>query len=172
MKLTRRDFNRLTATAFGGVLAGTSIGCGGDDDASSSDTVSDGDVTDPGDTATDAAAAGDGSPANGEQKLAGGELPEQNACLGLNQCKEFGKNAGEHDCAGQGSCATVMHGCRKKNSCKYLGACDGKVGSNSCKGQGGCQVPMTPGEDLWKEARAAFEKRMKTKGTEVGMAPS
>ncbi|MBT4866654.1 MAG: hypothetical protein HON53_16245 [Planctomycetaceae bacterium] len=172
MNLTRRDFSKLTATAFGGVLAGSVIGCGGDDDASSSDTVSDGDVTVASDDATaDATPAGDGSPTNGEQELAGAELPEHNACLGLNQCKEFGKNAGEHDCAGQGSCATVTHDCAEQNSCKYLGACDGKVGANQCKQQGGCQVPMTAGDELWLQARAAFEKRMKAKGTEVGAAP-
>ena len=173
MKLTRRDFNRLTATAFGGVLAGTVIGCGGDDDASSSDTVSDGDVTVATDDATsDATPTSDDSPANGEQTPVGGELPEHNACLGLNQCKEYGKNAGEHDCAGQGSCATMASAGPEKNQCKFLGACNGEVGANACKGQGGCQVPIEPfGDELWLQARAAFEKRMKTKRTEVGTAP-
>lgn len=168
MELTRRDFNRLTATAFGGVLAGTLIGCGGnDDDDGSADAATS--TTD--NSTTDTTTTDDNSPANGEQKLVGGELPEHNACLGLNQCKEHGKNPGEHECAGEGSCATVTHACRKKNSCKYLGACDLKVGANQCQGQGGCEVPFIAGEDLWKQARAAFEKRMKAKGTEVGMAP-
>jgi hypothetical protein len=173
MRLTRRDFNKLTATAFGGVLAGTVIGCGGnDDDTGSSDTVSDGDlVVASDDAASDTTTTDDGSPANGEQKLVGGELPEHNACLGLNQCKGSGKNAGEHDCAGQGSCATVSHGCKTQNDCRYLGACDGKVGANACKGQGGCEVPLTAGDELWLQARAAFEKRMEAKGTEVGKAP-
>ena len=101
----------------------------------------------------------------------GGELPEHNACLGLNQCKEFGKNGGEHECAGQGTCATVEHECKGMNSCKYLGACDGKVGANECKEQGTCQIPLEPGDELWKQARAAFEKRMKAKKKEVGAAP-
>jgi hypothetical protein len=171
LKLTRRDFSKLTATAFGGVLAGTVIGCGGnDDDANSSDTVSDGDVVLSADDAT--TPTGDGSPANGEQELVGGELPEHNACLGLNQCKASGKNPGEHDCAGQSACATTSSETQGKNQCKFLGACDGKVGANACKGQGGCQVPIEPfGEGLWLQARAAFEKRMEAKGTEVGMAP-
>lgn len=178
MDLTRRDFNRLTTAAFGGIVTGTIIGCGDSDegDGTAADSVTSGDRSATDTTASDSAPAGDSPPATDqaggdETKLVGGELPEKNACLGLNQCKEYGKNGGEHECAGQGLCATVSHECRGMNDCKYLGACDGKVAANECAGMGGCQVPMTPGEELWKQARAAFEKRMKAKGTEVGKAP-
>lgn len=178
MDLTRRDFNRLTTAAFGGIVTGTIIGCGSSEepDNGTGDSVASGDNATTDNAATDSTPAGDSPPATDktggdEIKLVGGELPEKNACLGLNQCKEYGKNGGEHECAGQSTCATVSHECRTMNECKYLGACDGKVAANECKGQGGCQVPMTPGEELWKQARAAFEKRMKAKGTAVGMAP-
>ena len=167
MELTRRDFNKLTATAFGGVLAGTLIGCGGNDDDAGGGGDGGGDAS-----TTDTTTTGDNSPANGEQKLVGGELPEHNACLGLNQCQEYGKNPGEHECAGQGACATASSEGPGKNQCKFLGACLGKAGANDCIGQGECTVPLEPfGDEIWQQARAAFEKRMKAKGTEIGAAP-
>lgn len=163
--LTRRDFHRLTAAAFTGVLAGATVGCNNGDDG--------GDATgQAGDAATDDPTADGDSTGNGQQELVGGELPEYNACLGLNQCKEYGKNPGEHECAGQGACATVAHECAQKNTCKYLGGCDGKPAANECKNMGGCQVPLEPiGDEVWQQARAAFERRMKAKGVTVGEAP-
>lgn len=171
IELSRREFHRLTVAAFGGVVAGTAIGCGnnGNDAGSGRD-----EGTTAGDATTaDLDTAADDSPRDGEQEPVGGERPEFNACLGLNQCKQSGKNAGEHDCAGQGACATAKsHDCATKNECKYLGGCDGKPAANDCRGQGGCQMPLEPfGDEPWQQARTAFEKRMKEAGVTVGAAP-
>lgn len=142
-ELNRRDFNRLTMAALGGVVAGTAIGCGGgDDDKTTSET--------PG-------------PAGGEPK----EVVD-NACRGLNACSDKGK--GDHDCAGMGECASVAaHDCATKNSCKNLGGCGETAGSNDCTGKGECAIPMVG--DTWKQAREAFEARMKESEQKFGDAP-
>lgn len=173
IELSRRDFHRLTVAAFSGVAAGTAIGCGNNADNAGNGGGRD-DATTTGDaTQTDEAISADDSLGNSEQELVGGERPELNACLGLNQCQQYGKNPGQHDCAGQGACATAKsHDCKTKNECKYLGGCDGKPAANDCREQGGCQVPLEPiGDEVWQQARTTFEKRMKEKSVPVGTAP-
>jgi hypothetical protein len=173
IELSRREFHRLTVAAFGGVVAGAAIGCGDNGDDAGSGGGRDDETTTGDATQTDATISADNSQGNGEQELVGGERPELNACLGLNQCKQYGKNPGEHDCAGYGACATAKsHDCATKNECKYLGGCAGKSGTNECRGQGGCQMPLVPfGDESWQQARTAFEKRMKEAGVKVGAAP-
>lgn len=141
-ELTRRDFHRLTAAAFGGVLAGAAAGCGTKEAAK--------DLPTPKAESTAAADAGKAEP---------------HACRGLNSCK-----SDKNDCAGRATCATVSHDCAEMNSCKYLGGCGRNPGANECKGQGGCHVPMSHG-DAWDRARKAFEERRKAAGKEFGPAP-
>ena len=95
-------------------------------------------------------------------------LQEPNVCRGLNTCK--GKGKGDHDCAGQASCATAeAHSCQGQNACKGQGGCGSNAGQNECKGQGNCAVPLK--EKAWKKARAAFEEAAKEHGIKVGPAP-
>lgn len=96
-------------------------------------------------------------------------LQDPNVCRGLNTCK--GKGKGEHECAGQGSCATAeAHGCKGENACKGQGGCGSTAGQNACKGQGNCAVPLK--DKAWKNARAAFEKAAKEAGMAIGDAPA
>ncbi|MEX2215696.1 MAG: hypothetical protein WD768_16410 [Phycisphaeraceae bacterium] len=144
--LTRRDFGKLSAAAFGGLVAGAALqGCGKKEPAPG-----------PG--------PGPGPGAS--------NTPAKHACRGLNECKTQGAD-GKNACAGQGSCATVAHhDCGGKNDCANLGGCGENPGSNACATKGGCHVPMKSDHgDAWKNARAAFEKRMAAKKVTVGAAP-
>lgn len=144
--LSRRDFNRLTAAAFGGLLAGAA-GCAQNEPAKAPPGKGAATTTTP--PAGDAVAKA-----------------EPHACRGLNTCKTD-KNA----CAGQGTCATGTWG-PGENACKNLGGCGSDPGSNECKGKGGCDVPMKADHgDAWKKAREAFEKRMTEAGKKFGDAP-
>jgi hypothetical protein len=112
-QLHRRDFNRLTAAALGGMMAGAVAGCG---PSSDSDAASD---------------------STENQSTAGKHL-----CRGLNECKEQGADK-ENGCRGMGTCATYAHHeCGLKNACKGQGGCGEEVGTNACKGKGGCSVPL------------------------------
>ena len=163
-ELNRRDFNKLTAAAFGGIVVGTVVGCGGN---GGDDGTGGGD----GDAGTDGTDTGDGTDgAASDTGPRGAEIAANNACSGLNQCMNYGK--GEHACAGQGSCSTVeAHSCHGQNTCKYLGGCDGTAGTNECAEMGGCGVPMNPSEEAWAQARAAFEKRMMAMNKPFGDPP-
>ena len=150
MDLNRRDFNRLSMAALGGMMAGATAGCGSGEPPQQQ-------AKDPQPPAT--------TPAT---PVAKGEV---HACRGLNACKGQGAS-GENACAGQGTCATVEHHtCAGQNTCKGLGGCGEKAGQNECKGQGGCAVPMTHG-NAWETARAAFEEKMNAAGKEFGKAPA
>lgn len=110
--------------------------------------------------ATQAAAADDDKPII---------LQDPNVCRGLNTCK--GKGKGDHECAGQGACATAeKHDCKGENACKGQGGCGAGAGQNACKGKGDCAVPLS--QKAWKKARAAFEKAAKEAGIKVGPAPA
>lgn len=178
-ELNRRDFTRLTAAAFGGLMAGTVIGCGGGNkDAGTASTEG-------GDAGTDAAAAG-GDAAEGGDKPAGeGDKPEigtlaevpnnwtgdVHVCRGLNACMNKGPEGTENACAGQGQCATAEHhSCHGENACKYQGGCGESVGQNACKGTGECAVPLSEG--AWKKARASFEMAMQAAEKKFGDAPA
>ena len=147
--LNRRDFAKLSAAAFGGMLAGT-VGCGKGDKP-------------PADKPT----------GDGESLL----MKEPHVCRGLNACKGHGscKTAandckGKNACAGQGKCATAKaHECRGMNVCKGQGGCGEKPGENACSEKGACSVPLA--DDKWAKARAHFEAAMKKAGKNVGSAP-
>ena len=94
---------------------------------------------------------------------------DRHICRGLNACKTQGAD-GKNTCAGQGSCATVHHGCAQQNDCKGQGGCGETPGENDCKTKGGCEVPVSG--DMWAKARAKFEERMKQQGKAVGPAPA
>ena len=130
--MNRRDFTKLTAAAFGGLVAGSMIGCG-----------------------------------KGKEGDAVAATAAKHACRGLNDCK-----SDKNKCAGQGTCSTATpHECGGHNDCKNQGGCGDTPGANSCKEKGGCAVPITD-KDMWKSARAAFEKRMKAADKTFGNAPA
>jgi len=141
--LSRRDFNRLTSAALGGLVSGTLVGCSSDKKP-------------PADAAKSAK--------EGTVEVA------LHACRGLNECKSQGAD-GKNTCAGQGTCHTAKaHACATQNDCKHQGGCGEASGYNNCKGMGGCSVPMTGG--MWDKARKRLEEEMKTKGQAVGAAPA
>ena len=158
--LSRRDFNRLSMAAFGGVVAGTFAGCANDGgDASVPDGAPAG-----GTTETES-----GEPAAGEE-TASLLMGDKNVCRGLNICKGHGAG-GENACAGTGACATIAaHECAGNNECKGQGGCGAKPGENACKGMGSCAVPLK--DHAWGKARANFEAAMKAASKEVGAAPA
>jgi hypothetical protein len=140
-ELNRRDFQRLTAAAVGGLLAGAGV--------------------------TDSALAADLPSKKDKDKNP--MLGEPHVCRGINMCKSLGAGK-QNDCAGQGTCATAKaHGCHADNECRGQGGCGAKPGENSCKAKGECGVPMSSG--TWKKARARFEELMKAEGKKVGPAP-
>jgi hypothetical protein len=142
--LNRRDFQRLTAAAVGGLLAGAALG----GSASAADEK--------------------GKPPQ-KDKNKSPLLGEPHVCRGINMCKGLGAGK-DNACAGQGSCATAKaHSCHYKNDCRGQGGCGAKPGENECKGKGECGVPM--GSKAWKSARTRFEALMKKEGKTVGAAP-
>ncbi len=156
--LNRRDFSKLSMAAFGGMLAGTTIGCGGGDD-------------DAGQPAGGGTPTGGGTPDDGDQVAGNPWTSKEHVCRGLNACKNQGKS-GENACAGQGHCATTEkapHTCGGLNACKFQGGCGGTAGQNACDTKGGCHVPLTQG---WEEARESFEAAMKKAEKKVGAAPA
>jgi len=151
--IKRRDFQKLTMAAFGGMLAGT--GCtptaeegGGGGEAAAGSAASETEVF-------------------AEPALL---LAEPHVCRGLNTCK--GKGKGEQNaCAGQGACAVVdAHSCHGENECKGQGGCGGYPGQNTCDGKGHCAVPLS--EETWALARKQLEHLMKDAGKEIGEAPA
>lgn len=152
--LERRDFHKLTLAALGGMLAGTTVGCGGG--------------TPPGGTtpAKPVAAKASSTELTDVEKLI---IDEPHTCRGLNSCKGLGRGK-ENDCAGLGTCASVADAtCGTNNDCKGQGGCGDLPGMNSCKGKGGCHIPLM--DDAWTKARAAFESAMKKSTKQFGAAP-
>ena len=159
--LSRRDFNRFSAAAFGGVMAGTLAGCGGGADTGGGD-----------------AGGGDGDAGGGGADAGGGDggtevaTQEIHVCAGLNSCKGNG-GGGTNDCSGQGACSTaVAHTCHQANDCKSQGGCGETAGANDCKGSGECAVPLKRPSETWDKARARFEGKMTADGKEFGDAPA
>jgi hypothetical protein len=139
--LNRRDFQRITAAAVGGLLAGAASGR--------------------------SAFAADAPPQKDQNKNP--MLGEPHVCRGINMCKGLGAGK-QNACAGQGTCATAKaHGCHADNECRGQGGCGAKPGENSCKAMGECAVPMSG--KTWKKARAKFEELMTKEGKKVGPAP-
>ncbi|QDT93542.1 hypothetical protein [Gimesia algae] len=168
-EMNRRDFNRLTFAAFGGVVAGSMTGCQPAAPPAPAKPATDAEA---GSTAADEhddhdhAAEGGAETSDKDVSLL---MKEPHVCRGLNTCK--GKHAGtENECAGLGACASVAeHSCSGENECKGQGGCGSNPGMNSCKGKGGCHIPLMP--EAWKLARAEFEKAMEKAGKKVGPAP-
>jgi hypothetical protein len=151
---SRRDFNRLTLAAVGGLIAGL------------------------GQSESLQAAEKKKSSTNNNKKPPAPKK-EIHVCRGLNSCKGQGidwdfDGDGKLDtnaCAGQGACATAKHvSCNGENDCKGQGGCGNTAGDNACRGQGKCHVPLTT--DAWKKARARFEARMKKENQPIGDAPT
>ena len=140
--LNRRDFNRLAAAAFGGLVVGAGM-------AQAQDKK-------------------DEEP-KPKSKDKNPLLQEPHVCRGLNTCKGKGKG-GKNDCAGMSECATAKaHTCSADNACRGLGGCGAMPGENNCKGMGECAVPLS--EKAWKTARKRFEDLMAKDGKKVGPAP-
>lgn len=158
-ELSRREFHRMAAAAFGGIVAGSMVGCGeaAKEPPKGASKPAPGTETKPD--------LGSGSEAPGDKtELA---AAEPHACRGLNNCKTD-KNA----CAGQSTCANVMHDCAGMNECKNQGGCGKNPGTNDCKEKGGCAVPMKAEHgDAWKTARKSFEERLTKAGKKFGPAP-
>lgn len=163
-ELNRRDFNRLAAAAFGGVVTGTAIGCG----TSKSDKVA---------AAKGGAGKSPDDAGNADlqknEDLAAEPNPwtnDKHICRGLNACEGKGADK-KNKCAGQGTCATVAHiTCGGNNECKYLGGCGETVGQNACAKKGGCHIPLM--DSAWKKARVSFETAMSKAGKKFGAAPA
>ncbi|HUY92031.1 MAG TPA: hypothetical protein VMV10_25040 [Pirellulales bacterium] len=142
-ELNRRDFQRLSMAAFGGMLVGISAAGAAEDKGKDE--------------------------GKGKGKEKNPLLSDPHVCRGLNTCK--GKGAGKKNaCAGQGACATAKeHSCHTDNQCKGQGGCGAHPGENACKGKGECAVPLHG--KAWDKARKRFEELMKKDGKKVGPAP-
>jgi hypothetical protein len=141
-QLNRRDFQRLTAAAVGGLLAGAAV--------------------------QQSAFGADAPPKKDKNKNP--MLGEPHVCRGINMCKGLGASK-DNTCAGQGACATAKaHGCHGDNECRGQGGCGAKPGENNCKGMGECGVEMQG--KTWKKARDRFEALMAKEGKKVGPAPA
>jgi hypothetical protein len=152
-ELNRRNFNRMTAAALGGMVAGASWGC-----RSKSDPNPTGDSA-PGGDATRGDAPEPAPTASAELHL----------CRGLNDCKGLG-TGGDNACRGQGECATYeRHDCHAENACKGQGGCGETVGMNACKGQGNCAVPLM--DEAWQTVRTRKEDAWKAANEEFAAAP-
>ena len=139
---SRRDFERLSMAALGGLMAGASFARADDDEKPKK--------KDP------------------KKPLL---LQDPHVCRGLNaSCK--GEAAGEkHECAGQSHCATAeAHTCKGQNDCIGLGGCGEHPGENKCKEMGECAVPLK--DKSWDKARKNFEAAMKTAKKKFGKAPA
>ena len=111
--LNRRDFHKLAAAAFGGLVAGAAL-----------------------------ARADDKKEPKPKDEKKNPLLQEPHVCRGLNTCKGLGKG-GKNDCAGTSACATAKaHTCGGDNDCRGLGGCGEMPGENACKGKGKCHVPL------------------------------
>lgn len=140
-ELNRRDFQRLSMAAFGGMLLG----------------------------ASGAGAAEDKDEGKDKGKEKNPLLSDPHVCRGLNTCKAKGADK-KNACAGQGTCATAKeHSCHFENECKGQGGCGEHPGENACKGKGECAVPLNG--KAWTKARKRFEELMKKEGKKFGPAP-
>ncbi|MGE0608710.1 MAG: hypothetical protein AB7O62_16570 [Pirellulales bacterium] len=159
--LSRRDFNRLSSAALGGLLAGGVAGCNNSTPPPAN----------PGpDGGASNASGGDNGAGAGDVDLTQNFLMDDlHVCRGLNTCKGKDKEQ-DNDCAGQGDCATFENTCSQANTCAGKGGCGETPGFNACGGQGGCHVPLM--SSAWTKAREVFEARMTAAGKKFGEAPA
>tara|TARA_R110002095_G_scaffold181588_2_gene158877 strand:- start:3963 stop:4484 length:522 start_codon:yes stop_codon:yes gene_type:complete len=164
-EINRRDFNRLTFAAFGGIVAGSMTGC--EKPAPPASNIPAATDAEAGSTTKDGHDHAADETSDKDVSLL---MTEPHVCRGLNTCKGTFASI-ENACAGLGACASVAeHSCSGANECKGQGGCGTNPGMNSCKGKGGCHVPLMEG--AWKLARAEFEKAMEKAGKKVGPAPA
>ncbi|HUY87696.1 MAG TPA: hypothetical protein VMV10_03070 [Pirellulales bacterium] len=107
-ELTRRDFERLTMAALGGLMAGSSAAWAAEDDGDKKNPL----LTEPhvcrGLNTCKAKGAGKKNGCAGQGTCATAkahECAEQNACKGQGGC---GEHPGENSCKGKGSCAVPL----------------------------------------------------------------
>ena len=103
-QFTRRDFNRLTAAAFGGALAGSVVGCK------------------PEKTEEEPQAKAPEHICRGLNACKGQGADGKNACAGQGTCatvKQTHDCAGKNACQGQGGCGETVGA----NDCKGKGNC-------------------------------------------------
>lgn len=112
--ISRRDFNRLTVAAVGGVLIGSSL-AGRAADAKN----------DPANILVDKHVC------RGLNTCKGKGKGEKNSCAGMGECAIAEKHSchGENDCKGQGGCS----GHPGENSCKGQGSCEVPLTKKSWK---------------------------------------
>lgn len=160
--INRRVFNQLAITAFGGVVAGTMVGCTKEDNGKNFARQGNSHEPEP--------PIGDPNAPPVFAKVDNDWLGEHHVCRGLNACKGKG-SGGENECAGQGSCETIEpHTCRGNNKCMYQGGCGATAGRNACTGHGKCFVPLAS-DDLWWKVRKYYELAMVKAGKEFGYPP-
>jgi hypothetical protein len=150
--IDRRQINRLSLAALGGLVAGALSGCGGG-----------------GQAPQDKGEKKDGK----KSGTADGPrlLQDPHVCRGINACNNKGKKGTTNECAGQAHCATVAsHDCNGMNDCKGQGGCGEHPGENECKGKGACEVPLS--DKTWPKARRRFEELMNQTGKKFGPAPA
>jgi hypothetical protein len=111
-RLNRRDFSKLTAAAFTGILLGAAL------QARAADAKP-GDKPDP--------------------KLL---LGDKHVCRGLNTCKAKGKGKDNSCAGAGSCSSFAAHGCGGANACKGQGGCEETAGQNACKSKGNCNVPL------------------------------
>lgn len=111
--VSRRRFSKLTAAAFGGMVAGTAGGLRAAEEEKPKISV--------------------------DPSLL---LKEPNVCRGLNTCKGKGKGnhacAGQGACS-----SVAAHDCAGMNDCSGKGGCGGYPGQNTCKAKGHCAVRLS-----------------------------
>ncbi len=97
----RRDFNKLTAAALGGMLSGATLGCSGGNSGQ--------------------AAAAETHACRGLNACKSQGIGKNNACAGQGECATIKKHGcgGQNDCKGQGGCGETPGA----NDCKGKGGC-------------------------------------------------
>ncbi len=174
----RREFAKLTAAAFAGLLAGVLVEIGRSrSKVGEKSTKTDGptqsapkgnkEISQPAIAHSDAPKLPPPPSGTDLNLLLAGE---PHTCRGLNTCRGKDKKH-SNSCAGRGTCATAeSHACNGQNVCKGQGGCDISAGINTCKGKGACAVPLK--DATWKLARARFEQLAKAKNLAIGPAPA
>ncbi len=177
-EVSRRIFNQLSMAAFSGLMAGSIVGCSGEEEKTGGTGTTGGTGDTGGSDATGGTGTGgEGTGTEGVTTTDGDSEPfswltaEKHVCRGLNSCENKGAS-GENACAGQGTCATAAHiTCAGQNACKGQGGCGEHPGEYACKEQGSCHVPLQEGA-MWEAARERFEAALTEAGKEFGEAPA